>query len=50
MVEKYCMLAVADHMPWATLSVLISRYVNTITGLHGDVRMNAPMWARTYVP
>ena len=41
------MLAVVDCTPWATLGVLIGRYVNVMTELHGDVRMNAPMRART---
>ena len=44
------MLAVVDRMLWATLGVLIGRYVNLMTGSHGDVRMNAPMWAHIYVP
>ena len=37
-------------MPWATLGVLIGRFVNVMTGLHGDVRMNAPTQAHIYVP
>ena len=44
------MLAVVDRTPWTTLSVLIGRDVDVITKLHGDVHMNAPLWARTYVP
>ena len=42
LVEKCCMLAAADHTPWATLSVLIGRDVNVMMRLHGDVHMNAP--------
>ena len=42
------MLAVVDRTPWATLGVLIGRYVNVMTGSHGDVRMNAPN--RGHVP
>ena len=41
------MLAVADHTPWAILGVLIGRYINVMTELHGDICMNAPTWART---
>ena len=44
------MLAVVDCMLWATLGVLIGRYVNVMIELHGEVYMNAPMWAHTYVP
>ena len=37
-------------MPWATLSVLFGRKLNVMTNFHGDVCMNAPLWACTYVP
>ena len=37
-------------MSWATLSIMLGRIVNIMTKLHGDVRMNAPSWACTYVP
>ena len=37
-------------MPWATLSVLIGRDVNVMIVLHGDIHMNAPLRAHTYVP
>ena len=50
LVEKCCMLAVVDHTPWETLSVLIGRDVNIMMRLHGDVRMNAPLRACTYIP
>ena len=44
------MLAVADHTPWATLSVLFGRDVDIMTKLHGDVHINAPLQAYIYVP
>ena len=43
------MLAVAETMLWATLGVLFSRTVNVMTKSYGDVHMNAPSWARTYI-
>ena len=48
--KKCCMLAVLEHMPWAILSVLLGRDVNILIKLHGDIHINAPLWARTYVP
>ena len=44
------MLAMVDHTPWATLGVLFGRIVDVMTKLHGDIRMNAPLQAHTYVP
>ena len=47
---KNCyMLAVVDHIPWATLSVLFGRDVDAMTKLHGNIHMNAPSWAGTYI-
>ena len=43
------MLAVVDYTPWATLSVLFGRDVDIVTQLNGHIRMNAPLWAHTYV-
>ena len=48
--KKCCVLAVVDHMPQATLDVPFGSIVNDMTQLHGDVHMNAPSQARTYVP
>ena len=44
------MLVVADRMLWAILGILFGRIVHVMTKLHGDVSMNAPSWARTYIP
>ena len=44
------MLAVADHMPWVTLGVLFGRIINIMIKSHGDVHMNAPSQACTYIP
>ena len=44
------MLAVVDHIPGATLSVLFGCYVDITTKLHSDVHMSAPLWAHTYIP
>ena len=44
------MLAVADHTPWATLSVLFGRDVHVMIELHADIRMNATSRAHIYVP
>ena len=50
LVEKCCMLAVVDHIPWATLSILIGRDIHVMFKLHGDVHMNAPSRAHIYIP
>ena len=47
--KKCCMLPVADHMPWATLGVPFGRIANVMTNSYGDVHMNTPSWAHTYV-
>ena len=44
------MEAVVDRMPWAILSILFGRDVDIMIKLHGDVRMNALLRARTYIP
>ena len=39
------MPAVAYHMPWATLGVLLGRYATVYEKPHGDIHMNAPLKA-----
>ena len=43
------MLAVANYTPWATLSALFGGDIEIITKSHGDIGMNASLWARSYV-
>ena len=47
--KKYCMLAVVDHILWATFGVLLGRDITVMKKLHGDVYMNAPLWVCTYI-
>ena len=44
------MPAVVDHVPWETLGILLGRDVIFIKKPLGDVCINAPLWAYTYIP
>ena len=44
------MLAMVDCTLWAKLSVLFGKDVKIMTNLNGDICMNAPSWACTYIP
>ena len=43
------MLEVVDHTLWATLGVLLGRNAAVYKEPHGEVHMNAPLWAYTYI-
>ena len=48
--QKRCMLAMVYHTPWVTLVVLLGTDVIVMKKLLGDIHMNTPSQAYTYVP